>query len=175
MRKFHIVPEQVVKSALESLAKDPYDEKYWFEFNCIVGTRPLYPALRPEVPRSLAQFDLLHLYTTKPNDCSRFLEFVSQVAASSRDMEFVKKIWEQCLKLSQQLNGVNPATEEEHLRQKHLGLAIADAALRFSSLTSEHKVGVTELIRMITDVVKRCPAFAKYFIASHGAFEPYAG
>ena len=161
-QQFQLQPRPIAENALDALLKNPRDLNSMFILNCVVGDRPLYEDLRVNIPKVLAELDVLQFFKTSPEECGQFILFTSQLAASSVDTAQTNKVWEEYLRFAANMATIYPVKGKAHTFHQHLALSLADAALRLSSSPDGRKAGLQMFVAKLTDIAKRWPGFAKH-------------
>lgn len=159
---FRLQPRPIAEQALDELQKNPGDLHSMFMLNCVVGNRPIYEDLRVKIPNVLTELDVVQFFKTSPDECSQFILFISQLAASSADVAQMNKVWDEYLRLAAYLATSDSLNGKTHALHQQMALSLTDAALRLSSSPDGRKAGLQMFVAKLTDVGKRWPGFANH-------------
>jgi len=159
---FELQPRPIAEQALDELQKNPRDLHSMFMLNCVVGNRPIYEDLRVKIPNVLTELDVVQFFKTSPDECSQFILFISQLAASSADVAQMNKVWDEYLRLASYL------ANKRFIKRENACASPANGAFAQQTLLSDvvvltdgRKAGLQMFVAKLTDVGKRMARIRK--------------
>jgi len=160
--RFQVQPRSIAEQALGTLANNPGDLNSMFLLNCVIGDRPIYENLRTAVSQLLDKIDMVQLFDSSPGECTQYILFSSQLAASSKATNLMDKVWEESRRVAEHLAASDSTNGKVSAAHEQLALSFTDAAIRLSPSQDGQKAGLQIFIKRLTDLARSWPAFAKY-------------
>jgi hypothetical protein len=160
-QQFRLQPKPIAEYALDTLLNNPRDLQSMFLLNSMVCDRPIYADLRVKLSKVLAEFDAIQFFKASPDECSQFVLFAGQMAASSTDSTLKEKIWVQCCCLASHLAATDSANGKTRTQHRQLALSFADAVIRLSASQSGLNAGLQNFEKRLAELTGAWPVFAQ--------------